>query len=61
VDGDLHVEVSDGGRSEMPWSPGVGLRSMTERAQELGGSIEFDDGVVRASLPLHLTASRGTP
>jgi signal transduction histidine kinase len=54
--GALLVEVGDEGRPGEPWSPGVGLRSMAERAQELGGSVLFDDGTVRAVLPLSISS-----
>ncbi len=42
LDGDLQVEIRDDGVG-MPWrvAPGVGLRSMRERAAELGGSLEI--------------------
>jgi signal transduction histidine kinase len=58
---DVTVEVRDDGRSEngRAWPVGVGLRSMTERATELGGSCHagptHTGGLVFARLPL------GTP
>ncbi|MEU8078925.1 sensor histidine kinase [Catellatospora citrea] len=57
VDGDVHVEVSDnGGAADRPWRPGVGLRSMHERATELGGTVTAGPvehgGRVYARLPL---------
>lgn len=48
----LHVAVRDDGTGSQPWRPGVGLRSMTERAQELGGSLTIKNGEVRAVLPV---------
>jgi signal transduction histidine kinase len=58
VDGSLRLEVSDDGRG-LPASipPGLGLRSMAERAAELGGACDVDSEpgsgtVVRAELPL---------
>jgi signal transduction histidine kinase len=36
---DLLLEVGDDGRSTGPWSPGVGLTAMRERAAELGGTL----------------------
>jgi signal transduction histidine kinase len=38
VDRDLVVTVRDDGDPPSSWSPGVGMRSMTDRAEELGGS-----------------------
>ena len=52
LDDALHVEVRDNGTSRGPWTPGVGLTSMAERAQELGGTLSVQDGEVRAVLPL---------
>jgi signal transduction histidine kinase len=56
ADGRLRVEVADDGPRGGRWSPGVGLRSMRERAAELGGTCEAgpgpDGGRVRAVLPL---------
>jgi signal transduction histidine kinase len=51
----LSVTVRDGGRNGQPWTPGVGLSSMKERAAEVGGTltINADDGFsVQALLPL---------
>ena len=36
---DLVLEVHDDGTSAGPWSPGVGLTVMRERAEELGGTF----------------------
>jgi two-component system NarL family sensor kinase len=58
VGGELHLEVSDTGSGlAEDRRPGVGLSSMRERAEELGGSFEVGPGPdggtrVRASLPL---------
>jgi two-component system NarL family sensor kinase len=54
---ELLVEVTDDGTGLGPGSPGIGLRSLRERAEELGGTIEIttspDAGtVVRARLPV---------
>jgi signal transduction histidine kinase len=54
-DDSLVIEVSDRGRSNGEWKQGVGLSSMRERAAELGGTLSFEGGLVRAVLPL------GTP
>lgn len=57
-DGDLHIDVSDTGSGLAPdRRPGVGLSSMRERAEELGGSFEAGDHpdggtVVQVRLPL---------
>lgn len=62
TDGTVHLVVrvaDDGsGRADAPFTgPGVGLRSMRERAEELGGRLETDHApaggmVLTASLPL---------
>ena len=57
-DGDLRIDVSDTGSGLAPdRRPGVGLSSMRERAEELGGSFEAGDRpgggtVVQVRLPL---------
>ena len=56
-DDTLRLEVDDhGGPSATPWTPGVGLASMRERATELGGTLTAgptaDGGRVSAALPL---------
>ncbi|MGK2875527.1 MAG: sensor histidine kinase [Nocardioides sp.] len=48
----LHLEVSDSGASAQPWKPGIGMRSMRERAQELGGGLTFGPHTVQAFLPI---------
>jgi signal transduction histidine kinase len=53
----LHLEISDNGTGTgQPWRHGVGLRSMYERAAELGGTLTAgptDTGCrVHAMLPL---------
>jgi two-component system NarL family sensor kinase len=56
---ELSIEVRDDGaraNGAATWSAGVGLRSMQERAAELGGSCDAgptqDGGLVMARLPL---------
>ncbi|MEU7833795.1 histidine kinase [Nonomuraea sp. NPDC049129] len=55
----LHVEVADDGGGSGAWRPGVGMRSMRERAAELGGTCiagpEPTGGRVTATLPLAAT------
>jgi glucose-6-phosphate-specific signal transduction histidine kinase len=55
----LEVEVTDDGRSDGAWTPGVGLTGMRERASELGGRFEAGPcsigGRVFVSLPLAAT------
>ncbi|MGX6603272.1 sensor histidine kinase [Micromonosporaceae bacterium Da 78-11] len=57
LDGDaLAVEIRDDGAARGPWQPGVGLTSMRERTELLGGSVAAgageDGGSVVATLPL---------
>jgi two-component system NarL family sensor kinase len=59
VDDALHVEVTDNTSTDSrtnPWRPGVGLRSMAERAAELGGLLHAGPTLtgarVYARLPL---------
>lgn len=55
------VVVRDDGPGTGPWTPGVGLLAMRERAAELGGTLTAGPGegggVVRASFPLPRRAS----
>ena len=56
LDGDvLVVEIRDDGAGRGAWRPGVGLTSMRERAELLGGSVtagsDEDGGSVVATLP----------
>ena len=56
VNGTLAVTVRDDGRPPRSWTPGVGLRSILERAEELGGTAAAgptgDGWEVTARLPL---------
>ena len=56
VDGALELEVLDGGAGSAPWVPGVGLTSMRERIEQLGGRVTVgattDGGRVHAVVPL---------
>jgi len=55
-DGVLHVSVHDDGTSSRRWKPGVGLSSMRERAEQVGGSVvaaaHRDGGRVDAVIPI---------
>jgi two-component system NarL family sensor kinase len=56
ADGHLDLRIADAGTPAATWRPGVGLRSIRDRAEELGGTASAgpgDDGwVVHAQLPL---------
>jgi signal transduction histidine kinase len=58
VDGALHLEISDNGIGlPVAYRAGVGIRSMRERAAELGGHVSIEPGttagtLVRATIPL---------
>jgi signal transduction histidine kinase len=55
-DGSLHLEVCDDGATDAGWVPGVGLTSMRERTEQLGGGFSAagsaGGGRVSAWLPL---------
>jgi len=63
----LTVDVSDDGRGfEEDHRPGVGLSSMRERAEELGGTCVVEPVTsggtrVKARLPLEASAEGGEP
>lgn len=58
----LVLEVRDRAPAAGPWRAGVGLSSMRERAEELGGTLTAggiaEGGRVRAELPLGQSSSR---
>ncbi|GAA3390657.1 sensor histidine kinase [Cryptosporangium minutisporangium] len=60
----LRLTVRDDGRSDGPWSPGVGLTSMRERVEQIGGVLTAgagpDGGVVAAELPLDVYPTADT-
>jgi len=60
----LTVTVSDPGSSERPWTPGVGLSAMRERIEQVGGHLAVsggrDGGLVRAVVPLSVSAAPGS-
>jgi signal transduction histidine kinase len=54
---ELRIDIEDDGHSGEPWVPGVGMASMRERAEELGGTftagpVAGGGARVVASLPL---------
>ena len=53
---DLRLSVQDDGRSSSTWRPGVGMSSMRERAEQVGGTLSArsraDGGRVEARIPL---------
>lgn len=52
----LRIKVSDRGRSAEPWVPGVGIASMRERVELVGGALTLcadgDGATVTAEIPL---------
>ncbi len=48
----LRIAVLDGGDAGDAWVPGVGLTSMRERAEQLGGTFRAGGGQVEVVLPL---------
>jgi two-component system NarL family sensor kinase len=59
-DNRLRIEVRDDGAQNAPWTPGVGLSSISERTSELGGACTAgpaDDGGGRLLVELPLTAA----
>ena len=59
--GQLVVEVCDDGAGAGPWTAGVGMLAMRERAAEVGATLTAgptaDGGTVRACFPLPATAA----
>ena len=53
---DLHLTVQDDGRGARSWRPGVGMSSMRERAEQVGGTLtarpRAEGGRVEALIPL---------
>lgn len=52
----LRVEVSDRGSSPDPWTPGVGMLSMRERVEQIGGTLTVrsatEGATIAADIPL---------
>jgi two-component system, NarL family, sensor kinase len=63
VDSAVRLSIVDDGTPDGPWTPGVGLTSIRERAAELGGSCAAgptpEGGRVSAVLPLSSAAAPG--
>lgn len=61
ADGWLSLTIADDGSNNSSWEPGVGLSSMRERAEELGGTFRVmtrtDGSTIDAMLPVRATAS----
>ncbi|MDX6276132.1 MAG: hypothetical protein QOJ72_260 [Nocardioidaceae bacterium] len=62
VDGEaLRLTVQDDGRGSTSWTPGVGMSSMRERVEQVGGTLTAapngDGGRVLAKIPLSSVAS----
>lgn len=57
----LRVAVTDSGRCTVPWTPGVGIQSLHERVEEIGGTLTIDTtpegATVTADLPLVIPAA----
>jgi signal transduction histidine kinase len=55
----LNLTIEDQGHSPKPWHPGVGLKSMRERVEQIGGTLDAhaspNGGRVTASIPLNIT------
>jgi signal transduction histidine kinase len=63
ADGALTICVHDNGTATVPWTPGVGLTAMRERAEELGGTMcagpaSAGGATVAATLPLPAGSAR---
>ncbi|MFJ7077674.1 sensor histidine kinase [Streptomyces sp. NPDC098781] len=56
----LRVTVADSGHCTEPWTPGVGIRSMYERVEEIGGTLTIrttpQGATITADLPLVIPA-----
>jgi two-component system NarL family sensor kinase len=50
--GRLRIAVRDDGAATADWLPGVGLTSMRERAEQLGGTFRAGGGCVEVLLPI---------
>ncbi|GAA4722633.1 sensor histidine kinase [Phytohabitans rumicis] len=56
----LRVTVQDRGHSVSAWTPGIGIASMRERVEQVGGTLRIHAGThgatVSAEIPIHLPA-----
>ncbi len=59
--GRLRIVVQDGGAPAAEWVPGVGLTSMRERAEQLGGTFRAGAGRVEVVLPSPANRPAGAP
>lgn len=54
------MTVADSGHCPEPWTPGVGIQSMYERVEEIGGTLTIRTtprgATITADLPLALPA-----
>ena len=55
---DLEIVVTDRGLSAGPWTPGVGLTSLSERAAEVGGTVQAGPAPTGRPGPGRLPAAR---
>lgn len=62
LDGSLRLAVRDDGNGARTWRPGVGMTSMRERAEQVGGTLVAapgrDGGLVEARIPLRTVDQR---
>jgi signal transduction histidine kinase len=58
----LRVTISDRGHSTAPWTPGVGIASMRERVEQVGGTLWMQAGphgaTVIAEIPIPVQPDR---
>ncbi|MGW3511492.1 sensor histidine kinase [Streptomyces sp. NPDC000994] len=56
----LRVTIADSGRCTEPWTPGVGIQSMHERVEQIGGTLTVrttpEGATITAELPLSIPA-----
>ncbi|MET7402520.1 histidine kinase, partial [Dactylosporangium sp. NPDC005572] len=57
----LRVTVRDRGRSDEPWTPGVGIASMRERVEQVGGTLRMRAGPDGATVTAEIPISAASP